>query len=85
MKRLLFLFLLLIVQLTLPAQADTVGIHLAYEKGMNFTEAQADSIAFYADYIDKAIGKITYPKAILMMITTMQILVPILLTRSILK
>ena len=30
---------------------------------MNFTEAQADSIAFYADYIDKAIGKITYPKA----------------------
>ena len=40
-----------------------MGIHLAYEKGMNFTEAQADSIAFYADYIDKAIGKITYPKA----------------------
>lgn len=63
MKRLQFLFLLLIVHSTLPAQVDTIGILTAYEKGMNFTEAQVDSISYYADYIDKAVQKVDYPKA----------------------
>lgn len=63
MKRLLSLFLLLIIHLALPAQVDTIGIFTAYEKGLAFTEAQVDSIGYYADFIDKAIEKINYPKA----------------------
>ena len=42
---------------------DTSGILLAYQKGMNYTEAQADSISYYASFIDHAIEKADYPKA----------------------
>ena len=64
MKRLLYLVLLLIISYSkLSAQVDTSGILLAYKKGMNYTEAQADSISYYANFIDNAIEKVNYPKA----------------------
>jgi signal transduction histidine kinase len=55
--------LLVISSSTLTAQVDTASILTAYQRGMNFTEAQADSINFYADYIDHAAPKTNYPKA----------------------
>ena len=63
MKRLLYLILLTVPYSKLSAQVDTAGILIAYQKGMNFTEAQADSISYYADFIDRAIAKVDYPKA----------------------
>lgn len=64
MNRLLYLILLFTVSYSkLSGQVDTAGILTAYQKGMNFTEAQADSISYYADLIDHAIGKVNYPKA----------------------
>ncbi|HEY4205238.1 MAG TPA: tetratricopeptide repeat protein, partial [Puia sp.] len=64
MKRFLFLIFLLISSYSkLSAQVDTASILLAYQKGMNYTEAQADSISYYADFIDGAIKKVDYPKA----------------------
>ena len=64
MNRPIYLILLLIVFYSkLSAQVDTSGILTAYQKGMNYTEAQADSISYYANFIDHAIEKVNYPKA----------------------
>jgi signal transduction histidine kinase len=62
-KRLLHLFLLLIVYSNITAQADSLSIIIAYEKGINFTEAQVDSIGYYADFIDHAGKQINFPQA----------------------
>jgi signal transduction histidine kinase len=62
-KRPFTLFLLLIIYSALFAQGDSVSIMTAYEKGMNFTEAQVDSIGFYANFIDEAGAKTGYVKA----------------------
>lgn len=63
MKRLLTLFLLLIIYSALSAQVDSVSIIAAYGKGIHFTEAQVDSIRYYADFIDQAGPKTGYLKA----------------------
>lgn len=63
MKRLLHLLLLLICYSNSSAQVDTSSIFMAYEKGIHFTEAQADSINYYANYIEQAIEKANFPKA----------------------
>lgn len=64
MKRFLYLILLLIASYSkLSAQVDTASILLAYQKGMNYTEAQADSVNYYANFIDHAIEKVNYPTA----------------------
>jgi signal transduction histidine kinase len=60
----LYLVLLLTIFYFKPsAQVDTGGILAAYKKGMSYTEAQADSISFYAEFIDHAIERVNYPKA----------------------
>lgn len=62
MKRSLPLFLLLIIYSALSAQPDTAGIIAAYEKGISFTEAQVDSIRYYAEFIELAVQKTGYSK-----------------------
>ena len=61
MKRLLFLFFLVKVTL-LPAQTDTVTLLRIYDRAIHLTEAQADSILYYADYINHSTLKGQYPK-----------------------
>ena len=63
MKRVLHLFFLLTCYSNLSAQVDTLSVFMAYEKGINFTEAQADSINYYANYIDQTVQKVNFPKA----------------------
>ena len=62
MKRVLFLFFLVLYYSTLPAQVDTMSLIKAYEKGINLTEKQADSIAYFADFINLSYLKSNYPK-----------------------
>ncbi|MDO6435559.1 tetratricopeptide repeat-containing sensor histidine kinase [Flavitalea sp. BT771] len=57
------LFLLLIIYSALSAQMDSASIIAAYGKGIHFTEAQVDSIRYYADFIDQAGPKTGYLKA----------------------
>jgi len=62
-KRSLFLLFLVAAVPELFAQSDTAELEHAYARAMNFTEAQADSILYYAGYIDHAPLKKKYPLA----------------------
>jgi len=61
-KRLLFLFYLLIFHSTLSAQADTAGILVAYEKGMKLLE-RSGFHRYYARLYRSGCPKENYPKA----------------------
>lgn len=62
MNRVLLLLFLLISR-GLFAQTDTVGLSRLYYRAMHLTEAQTDSIMYYADYINHIYLKGQYPKA----------------------
>ncbi|HEX9510816.1 MAG TPA: tetratricopeptide repeat-containing sensor histidine kinase [Puia sp.] len=62
MNRVLFLFFLLSSP-ALFGQTDTVELSRAYYKAMHLTEAQTDSIAYYANYFNRLYLKGQYPKA----------------------
>jgi len=61
-NRVLFLFFLLSSP-ALFGQTDTVELSRAYYKAMHLTEAQTDSIAYYANYFNRLYLKGQYPKA----------------------
>jgi len=56
----LFLFSLLIT-FSIFAQVDTADLQRAYRRGLDLTEAQVDSIRYFADYIGHAAQKNGYP------------------------
>ena len=62
MKRSLFLFFLVFNSSILPAQVDTLALIRAYERGINLTERQVDSIGYLADFINHAWLKGNFPK-----------------------
>ncbi|HZE85588.1 MAG TPA: tetratricopeptide repeat protein, partial [Puia sp.] len=59
MKCSLFLLSLLITS-SIFAQVDTADLQRAYARALDFTEPQADSIRYFADYIGHASQKISY-------------------------
>lgn len=61
MKRTFFLLSLLIAQ-TLYAQVDTAQLAKAFARALDLTEAQTDSINYYADFIRQASVKGQYPE-----------------------
>jgi signal transduction histidine kinase len=61
-NRVLFLFFLLISP-ALFGQADTAGLSQVYYRAMHLTEAQTDSIFYYADSFNHLYLKGQYPKA----------------------
>jgi signal transduction histidine kinase len=61
--KLLFSLLLLPATLSLYGQADTVTIRHLYYHAMKLTEARADSIGYYADYISHSYDKDRWPPA----------------------
>ena len=66
MKRLLLILPFLFFSTLLSAQidgSDSLSVLIAYEKGLNFTEKQVDSIAWYADFADRIWTKSHYPPA----------------------
>ena len=65
MKRLSFLFLLLIHS-ALFAQLDTVAFQRAYYRAMHLSENKVDSIRYYADYVGHANTNGAWPPAIVM-------------------
>ena len=54
-------FLFLLTANSIFAQADTADLNRAYARALDLTEAQADSIRYYADYIARATPKAPYP------------------------
>ena len=62
MNRVLYLFFFLISP-ALFGQADTTGLSRVYYRAMHLTEAQTDSIAYYANYFNHLYLKGHYPKA----------------------
>ncbi len=69
-RSLFFIFLLfppcLFRQAEVFGQADTAKLTLVYESAMHLTEAQTDSIGYYADYVNHFYLKGQYPKAKMM-------------------
>ena len=65
MKRLSFLFLLLIHS-ALFAQLDTVAFQRVYYRAMHLSENKVDSIRYYADYVGHANTNGAWPPAIVM-------------------
>lgn len=65
MKRLSFLFLLLIHS-ALFAQLDTVALERIYYRAMHLSENKVDSIRYYADYVAHANANGAWPPAVVM-------------------
>ena len=65
MKRLSFLFLLLIHS-ALFAQLDTVALQRIYYRAMHLSENKIDSIRYYADYVAHANTNGAWPPAVVM-------------------
>ena len=65
MKRLSFLFLLLIPS-ALFAQVDTVALQRIYYRAMHLSENKIDSIRYYGDYVAHANANGAWPPAVVM-------------------
>ncbi|HEY4063409.1 MAG TPA: tetratricopeptide repeat-containing sensor histidine kinase [Puia sp.] len=63
MKRSLLLFPLLLTAAVLFGQVDTIALERIYDRAVHLTEAQTDSIGYYADYINHVYLKGQYPEA----------------------
>jgi len=59
---LLSIAILLSVARTLNAQVDTAALHRIYVRALGLSEAQKDSIFYYAEYIDQTSAKGNYQK-----------------------